>query len=623
MKKIITTVLAAVMLTGNAAFAKDYAQSFWDVSKDHWAFEYIADLADRGVIDGYDDGSFKPERTVSRAEWAKIMVDAAGVTVNDNSVNFNDMSNHWANKYVNAAKNYLTGYTDGSYRPDQAAVREDVTVAMVKLKGYDLSDVDYSVLNDFTDTDSISNYAKKYVAVAVEKDLINGFDDETFRGQATLTRAEAATLLYRAFQKGSDNKVTDVSQAGNTATTASTQKATSQSTAETSSSSAAAKPTAKPASAPTEAPKPYIMKKLASANLESAGSSSTYDYHDSIYYIDKGDSCIYKISVSSGSKSKFLDTSSLSYAVTEEKEVETVEDTTETVTKTVETGEFEEVEEEVTETVVDEETGEETEVKKTVTKKVPITKEVTEEVPKTVTKTSTETITTEEYNSYVPTQVYYDKENDRLLLLGYYTSYTKAYSTPSNVKKTALYDITNKSPKFLAKLPDYFAEYRGDATIQSSIDKSRMVLYFSSYSRSYGEIVDIETKQSTRIDMPFGDISGLNYGSNLYSILSTHIRKYNFTADKDEALSDWIDYSAFGIKDDCYYFWQKGGDIFKVSVRNGATTNLDINTNSENVEFADMGNMNNIAKKFYVADDDTLIFYDSSMQAFRTLTKNK
>ena len=211
MKKVITTLLATAMLMSNTAFAKDYPQNFWDVSKDHWAFEYIADLADRGVIDGYDDGSFKPERTVSRAEWAKIMVDAAGVTVNDDSIYFSDMSNHWANKYVNAAMNYLTGYADGSYRPDQTAVREDVTVAMVKLKGYDMSEVDYSVLHNFTDNDSISSYAKAYVAMAISKDLINGFDDNTFRGQDTLTRAEAATLLYRAFQKGSEDKVTDLS----------------------------------------------------------------------------------------------------------------------------------------------------------------------------------------------------------------------------------------------------------------------------------------------------------------------------------------------------------------------------------------------------------------------------
>lgn len=65
-------------------------------------------------------------------------------------------------------------------------------------------------LNNFRDVDSISNYAKGYVAVAVKNNLISGFEDKTFKGQATLTRAEAATLLYRAFQHGNADKTTSV-----------------------------------------------------------------------------------------------------------------------------------------------------------------------------------------------------------------------------------------------------------------------------------------------------------------------------------------------------------------------------------------------------------------------------
>ena len=210
LRKITALLIVATMMLGTSALAKDYAQKFWDVPKTYWGFEYIADLAERGVIKGYEDGSFKPEATVSRSEWAKMMVDAAGLQANDNKVYFTDTQGHWANKYINAASNYLLAYTDGSYRPDQAATREDVTVAMVKLKGYNTSDVDYSYLN-FRDNDSISNYAKGYVAVAIKNNLITGFEDNTFRGQDTLTRAEAATLMYRAFKLGNADKVTETS----------------------------------------------------------------------------------------------------------------------------------------------------------------------------------------------------------------------------------------------------------------------------------------------------------------------------------------------------------------------------------------------------------------------------
>lgn len=217
MKKLISILLTITMLfsIGTAVFAADmpktdYPQKFWDVPKDHWAFGYIAELVNKGVLAGDEDGSFRPDAAVTRAEWAKIMVLAAGLPANDNNIYCYDMSNHWANIYVNTAKDYLAAYTDGTFKPDQAAVREDVTVSMVKLKGYDVNNVDYSYLNRFTDTNSISDSLKTYVAVAVQKDLISGFEDGTFRGQNTLTRAEAATLLWRALQYGNDNKVVDM-----------------------------------------------------------------------------------------------------------------------------------------------------------------------------------------------------------------------------------------------------------------------------------------------------------------------------------------------------------------------------------------------------------------------------
>ena len=297
MKKIISITLTICMLLANSVvFAKDYTQKFWDVDKSHWAFEYIADLADRGVINGYTDGSFKPTKTVTRAEWAKMMVDAAGVSVNDNNTSFNDMSNHWANKYVNAAKNYLTGYQDGTYRPDQAATREDVTVSMVKLKGYDLSEVDYFELNKFSDNDSISNNMKAYIAVAVGKGLIDGFEDNTFRGQATLTRAEAATLLYRAFQKGNDDKIADVSYTLTEPTN--TQESNSQT---------------------INNEKPYVVETLCSASLTepyleyyrgNALDMFTSDNVSKVYFVENN--VVYSVDTN-GNKEKLFEASSLDY----------------------------------------------------------------------------------------------------------------------------------------------------------------------------------------------------------------------------------------------------------------------------------------------------------------------
>ena len=306
-KKIISTVLAVILLMSQiGALSKDYSdypQKFWDVPKDHWAFEYISELVDRGIISGYEDGSFRPNSTVTRAEWAKIMVLAAGLPVSDNNVYFHDMSGHWANVYINTAKDYLAAYADGTFKPDQAAVREDVTVSMVKLKGYDMNGVDYSYLNRFSDTNSISNSLKAYVAIAVEKELIDGFEDGTFRGQDTLTRAEAATLLWRAFQYGSDNKLVDTTESDATSAPASTPTPTPAATQKPEDE----KPTEEPESTP-EPTKPYKVDTLAKANVSDDGHLYAND-SNYLYYAEDGK--IVKVDIDSKDKEEILDTKDL------------------------------------------------------------------------------------------------------------------------------------------------------------------------------------------------------------------------------------------------------------------------------------------------------------------------
>lgn len=335
MKKIVSILLTAVMLFSTViavsaadAPTKEYPQKFYDVPKDHWAFNYIAELADRGVIAGYEDGSFKPNNTVTRAEWAKIMVGAAGIPVVPvkeiditrentfhlpNSGVYDLDDNAWYYDYVNAAAPYMNFYWNDSYgylfTPNQAAVREDVTMAMVKLKGYDLSNVDFSYLSNFTDTDSISDNIKQYVAVAVEKGLISGFEDNTFRGQATITRAEAATLLWRAFQYGNDNKVVDTpSQTVATpSTTQDTQVAPTPTPTQT---EPVAEPTAEPTEEPTPEPteKPYKVDTLVKADVKGSV-YYTKDNSDNIYYVEEG--TIYKLDVYSKSTTEVFDTSEL------------------------------------------------------------------------------------------------------------------------------------------------------------------------------------------------------------------------------------------------------------------------------------------------------------------------
>lgn len=230
MKKLISTLVAMVMVTLSLTvpavqaveYGKEYqnkptanySQVFHDVPTSYWAFSYIGEMNVRGVLSGYPNGYFYPENYVTRAEFAKIMTVASGLPLNKYGENvYADVSlNDWYYPYVLTAQYYLCGYNMNGgiyYLPDTNALREDIAVALVKLKGYDTTGYDESILKAmFTDYQSISDDAKPYVATALEKGLISGYEDNTFRGQDSITRAEAATLLWRAYQYGSGNKVT-------------------------------------------------------------------------------------------------------------------------------------------------------------------------------------------------------------------------------------------------------------------------------------------------------------------------------------------------------------------------------------------------------------------------------
>lgn len=225
---ILPTAFAVDYGVENVSGDKVYEQTFDDVPVNHWAFLYIEELVERGAINGFPDGNFYPNETVSRGQFAKIMVTAAGLTAAPASrSSFADVPlTHWASPFVETAKSYMTAYQNSAgqmlFKPDEAAVREDIAVAVVMLKGYDTRLADISLLDVmFSDAYSISAAAKPYVALAVENGIISGYpgtngEKGTFGGQRTITRGEAAAMLWRAFQYGDDNKVIPGEEEGST-----------------------------------------------------------------------------------------------------------------------------------------------------------------------------------------------------------------------------------------------------------------------------------------------------------------------------------------------------------------------------------------------------------------------
>ena len=201
MKNYLIFLMLLIVSCSSVAFAKTYT----DLPTNHWAYVAINEMTENGILTGYPDGTFAPDKTITRAEFAKILVLALNLQGNSNNVTFNDVnSNHWAYNYINVASNYLSGFSNGTsllYMPDSVAVREDMAVAVVNAVGLQNSNYDLNTLNKFSDKDSISENLKKYIAIAVENDLMNGNADGTFNPKGGLTRAEVSKLITNAIGK--------------------------------------------------------------------------------------------------------------------------------------------------------------------------------------------------------------------------------------------------------------------------------------------------------------------------------------------------------------------------------------------------------------------------------------
>ena len=212
---IVFTVCIILLLSSSVPAFATNENSFKDVPKEYWAYDDIMWMLDKKIIEGIGNGLFSPESTVTRSQFAKMMVNTLNLqSYSPSTPSFQDVKkNAWEYPYVEAAKPYLTGFRTSAgdyFKPSQAAVREDMAVALVKALGYQNETADESILNRFADAGQISPNLRKFVALSVKHGLIEGYTQNNqmiFNPQGNLTRAQSATLLYRAF-KNNDEKIT-------------------------------------------------------------------------------------------------------------------------------------------------------------------------------------------------------------------------------------------------------------------------------------------------------------------------------------------------------------------------------------------------------------------------------
>ncbi|NHN30260.1 S-layer homology domain-containing protein [Paenibacillus sp. S3N08] len=184
-----------------------------------WAMRYIASLASKRVFDGYEDGTFQPRRTITRIEAITAAVRLMGLREQAEAadamqanLNFSDADKikskyAWATGYVTVAlQNDLFEESESAVQPEKEADRLWVTTLLVKaLKLQNEAKAKVTTKLNFKDANKIPAGSVGYVAVAVKKSLVDGYEDNTFRPNNPVTRAEIAALLDRTGSQLPDN----------------------------------------------------------------------------------------------------------------------------------------------------------------------------------------------------------------------------------------------------------------------------------------------------------------------------------------------------------------------------------------------------------------------------------
>ncbi|WP_339848589.1 S-layer homology domain-containing protein [Paenibacillus sp. FSL W7-1088] len=146
-------------------------------------------------IQGYTDGSFRPERNVTRAEMATLITRILGTSTLEGSHEFTDVtSSHWAQASISAAaqSGSVQGYTDGSFKPDQAITRAEMAVVLQPL----LTSAQMTTApTAFTDMNE--HWAQQAVEQLSSAGVVTGYKDGMFRPSQPITRAEAVTMLNK------------------------------------------------------------------------------------------------------------------------------------------------------------------------------------------------------------------------------------------------------------------------------------------------------------------------------------------------------------------------------------------------------------------------------------------
>jgi len=180
--------------------ARQERKSFDDINPTAcgWAVEPVEQLAGAGVLEGVDERRYEPDRSITRAELTNILVKALNLPAASEKTTFKDVTEtEWYSGCIAAATQagLVNGYEDGTFRPDRTVTREELAVVLARVMD-PVAPPDVKL--PFKDAGEVSSWAADSLAAVVSEGLIKGYPDGTLQPGGRVTRAECAVMVYRA-----------------------------------------------------------------------------------------------------------------------------------------------------------------------------------------------------------------------------------------------------------------------------------------------------------------------------------------------------------------------------------------------------------------------------------------
>lgn len=193
MRSVLVVAISAA-LVGSTTSAAGAQHRYHDVDPNHPHYEAIERVSEAGVAQGDGEGYFHPDRDVTRAQTATLVATAAHMETSDDPP-FDDVPpDHPHAHGIAAAAEWeiVSGYEDGTYRPERAINRGQMATLLA-----DAYRLEAEHGPPFDDVDREHPHAEGIAALA-EHDVAKGFDDNTYRPDEPVTRAQMAAFLVRA-----------------------------------------------------------------------------------------------------------------------------------------------------------------------------------------------------------------------------------------------------------------------------------------------------------------------------------------------------------------------------------------------------------------------------------------